>query len=667
MGTRQQVLVIAESHFGNTVAVADAVAATLRAAGVRTSLALAHEASTTVPAETTALVLVAPTHDGDLSTPDSRRRAAGIGAKDSTDGRGIREWVTSCEGSRGARLICIGTAAQGHTSTERGPAASAAAELASKRGFRHVEEGPSFGVLGVAGPLVPGELVRAREWASELAEQLTSKVALASAVKTRTAASPPPGDDDLTGLSAVELARRVAAGEVSAEELVVRCIDRLGAREDLNVLAFERFDTALAEARSPLSGPLAGVPVMVKDLGCDIAGTAGSMGSALLKSARLVAGEDAAIVRRIKDAGLIVIGTTTSPEFGISSSTESVAFGRTRNPWGRERSAGGSSGGSAAAVAADVVPLAHGSDGAGSLRMPAALCGVSALKPSHGRISQAPDWEVMMGHNDNGAVARHVVDLAAFLDATDGSAPGDPAAHRADGPGSHVDAVTALDTGRPLRVGLFTSHEVGGVAIDAAVRDAVVEAGRLLGAAGHMVEEAWPSAYAEDELLDHFIDAIAPTLVDLVSGLGQALGRTIDPTAELEPITQYWFERGSRRTAGQLAGDLRWLGGFRRRLCRWWTDGWDILVAPSFPLAVRPLGLPEDGGRLTRSNIDLVRATVPFNTSGQPAVTVPALLTGDGPVGVQLVGAPGHDRQVLVAAAQLQSLNHSWRWSPPRS
>jgi Asp-tRNA(Asn)/Glu-tRNA(Gln) amidotransferase A subunit family amidase len=270
----------------------------------------------------------------------------------------------------------------------------------------------------------------------------------------------------------------------------------------------------------------------------------------------------------------------------------------------------------------------------------------------------------MMGHNDNGAVARHVVDLAGFLDVTEGYVPGDPAAHSLDGPGSHVAALDGSEL-TTLRIGLFLKDSVGGVGIDPAVQAAISTAGHLLASAGHAVEEAWPHAYDEPELLEHFIDAIAPTLVDLLGGLAALLGRPVDPAKELEPVSRYWYERGSRRTAADLAADLRWLGGYRRRLTSWWSQGWDLLVAPSFPNATRPLGLHEDGGEETRRNIDLVRATVPFNTSGQPAVTVPSLLTEEGPIGVQIVGAPGRDRQVLVVAAQLAGLTGSSGWHPP--
>jgi len=698
METSQHALVVVESHFGNTVAVADAVAGALRTDGVRTTVWMAHEAPIEIPADTTIILLVAPTHDGTLSTPATRRRAAGAGAKDSTDSSGAREWITQCTGGRDTRFITFATSEATREAGTHVTAADVAAELARQHGFTRVEQGPSFAVTGVAGPLAPGELRRARRWAERLGSGLVSRRALLrdlegqevptgsearesrgarpdAVVTERDRPAPLPDhiagrrDDepthgDLEGRSAVELARLVAAREISARELVMQAIERVESRADLNVIAYDRFEEALAEADVPHQGPFAGVPLLLKDLGCDIRGLGSSMGSAVLKRAGVVASEDAELVRRLKAAGFIIIGRTTSPEFGISSSTESAAFGITRNPWRPDRSAGGSSGGSAAAVAASIVPLAQGSDGAGSLRMPAALCGVSALKPTHGRISQAPDWEVMMGHNDNGAVARHVVDLAGFLDVAEGHVPGDVAAHRVDGPGSHLSAVEGPSLPPVLRIGLCLNRSIGGVPVDSAVRDAVRVAGHHLADAGHVVDEACPEAYDEPELLDHFIDAIAPTLVDLLGGLGAMLGRSIDPATELEPVSQYWYERGSRRTAGDLAADLRWLGGYRRRLTAWWFQGWDVLVAPSFPRSWRPLGLPEDAGEQTRRNIDLVRATVPFNTSGQPAVTVPAVLTVDGPVGVQLVGAPGRDRLLLVLAAQLAARTGSAAWHP---
>lgn len=173
MATSHQALVVVESHFGNTVAVADAVAATLRMASVQTAVWMAHEADSEIPPGTAVIVLAAPTHEGGLSTPGTRKRAAGIGAKDSTDSSGIREWVCRSVGGRGATLIALGTAEATHAEGQE-TAAVAAAYLAGKHGFRNVETGPTFAVRGVAGPLAPGELQRARVWAGRLGSRLAS-------------------------------------------------------------------------------------------------------------------------------------------------------------------------------------------------------------------------------------------------------------------------------------------------------------------------------------------------------------------------------------------------------------------------------------------------------------------------------------------------------------
>ena len=369
--------------------------------------------------------------------------------------------------------------------------------------------------------------------------------------------------------------------------------------------------------------------------------------------------QDAVLVERLRAAGFVILGRTTSPEFGIRSSTESRAFGTTRNPWNRQRSTGGSSGGSAAAVAAGIVSLAQGSDGAGSLRMPATLCGVVALKPTHNLISQAPDWEVMTGHSEYGPLARHLEDISGFLRVTAGRSAGDPPG------GAPFAADHGREAQRRLRIGLCITGELGGVEIDPGVVEAVLMAGQILSDAGHEVEVAWPAAYGEADYLEHFIDAIAPTLVDLLGGLQIELGLRLDPARDIEPASRYWYERGLRLSAGDFAATLRWLGDYRRRMAMWWESGWDVLVAPSFPTASHALGRPEDGAEATRRNIDLVRTTAPFNTTGQPALTVPVLVRdGDCPIGVQLVGAPYSEASLIRLGAEIEEFTGSSRWRP---
>jgi amidase len=463
-------------------------------------------------------------------------------------------------------------------------------------------------------------------------------------------------------LSACEMAGLVERGEVSGPELVDAAIERLEDAAQLNVLVSDRFELARREAREqgPDAGPFRGVPILVKDLGCAIEGDVDYMGSAPLREVDCRAPAGSALTRRLMDAGFVILGRTTTPEFGIRSTTESRATGQTANPWGSDRSTGGSSGGSAAAVAAGLVPIGQGSDGAGSLRMPASLCGVVTLKPSRGRISPAPEGQVMMGHSEYGPLARSVRDVAAFLDVASGPEPGDPAACPPPArPFGHEHDIEP----KRLRIGTFLEPSLAGVAIDSACTDAVRAVAAVLEGAGHEVSTEFPAAYDDELYLDHFIDTIAPTLGGVFAFVGERIGRPIGE-ADVEPQTWYWYRRGQGRSGADLADDLIWLDGYRRRMAAWWASGFDLLVAPSFPLAKLHMGLPEDGGEGTRRNINLIRVTAPFNTTGQPALTVPSALADGVPVGVQLVAAYGREDLLLQVGGQLEEAIGWGAWRP---
>lgn len=468
--------------------------------------------------------------------------------------------------------------------------------------------------------------------------------------------------DDGAWMSAVDIADAVRRGTVSGIELVDAAIRRLEDAADLNVLASERFERARDEVRSQDigSGPFRGVPILLKDLGCALRGELDGMGSSIVRQLHMPAADDAALTARLKRAGFVILGRTTTPEFGIRSTTESRATGPTANPWSAGCSAGGSSGGSAAAVAAGLVPIAQGSDGAGSLRMPASLCGVVTMKPSRGRISSAPDGQVMMGHSEYGPLARSIADVAAFLDVSSGPEPGDPIA--CPPPARLFSSEMGVDPGR-LRVGAYLGDHVGGVAIDPVCTQAVRAVSERLEDAGHEVSDAFPAPYDDEEYLEHFIDTIAPSLAGLFDILSAGLGRPIREN-DVEPQSWYWYSRGLRRTGGDLASDLAWLDGYRRRMAQWWASGFDLLIAPSFPRARLPLGLPEDGAETTRQNIDLIRTTAPFNTTGQPGLTVPATLDGGMPVGVQLVADYGREDVLLQVGQQLEAAIGWTEWRP---
>ncbi len=464
--------------------------------------------------------------------------------------------------------------------------------------------------------------------------------------------------------TAVELAQEVRAGETTGAELVDAAIARLEQAADLNLLVSDRFDAALEEARtqSPDDGPFRGVPLLIKDLGCTMQGGVDYMGSALLKRQGARAAADCALTKRLKRAGFIILGRTTTPEFGIRSTTESRATGATRNPWSLNHSTGGSSGGSAAAVAGGLVPIAEGSDGGGSLRMPASLCGCVALKPSRGRISQAPDGEAMMGHNEYGPLARSIGDVAAFLDVASGPEPGDPVTPPS--PARSFSTEAELDPS-PLRIGVFLGSQLAATAIDRSCTEAVRLVADRLATAGHDVIDDAPAAYTDEEYLDHFIDTIAPSLGGLFDHVAEVVGRPLTED-DVEPQTWYWFSRGARRTGSELANDLTWLADYRRRMAAWWSSGWDLLVAPAFPRAALELGMSDDGAEQTRRNIDLIRLTAPINSTGQPALAVPALIADGLPIGVQIVGAYGREDLLLQVGRQLEAVTR-WRdWHPAR-
>lgn len=460
-------------------------------------------------------------------------------------------------------------------------------------------------------------------------------------------------DEALAWMSAREQAQLVDAGDVSPIELVDAAIGRLETTgAELNVLASQRFERGRAEARSAdlPAGPLHGVPILLKDIGCQMQGESDYMGSTLLKLFDVRAADDCSLTRRLRAAGAIVLGRTTTPEFAIRSTTESDAYGATANPWSREHSTGGSSGGSAASVAAGLVAIAQGSDGAGSLRMPGSLCGAVTMKPTRGRISHAPDGALMMGHSEYGALTRDVADLALFLDIASGAEPGDPVGC------SPLSASFSASAGRPprsLRVGSFLEGNLGGIPVDDACLRPVREAGVALRSLGHEVTEAFPAAYQDPDYLDRFIDTLAPGVVGILGYLSVVAGRPVSPD-EVEPSTRYWYERGLARTGADLAADVMWMDGYRRRMAEWWAKGYDLLLAPSFMRTTPLLGALKEGGEATRRNIDLVRATAPFNSTGQPALTVPVSVVDGLPVGVQIVAAFGREDLLLQVGAQLQ-------------
>jgi amidase len=457
---------------------------------------------------------------------------------------------------------------------------------------------------------------------------------------------------DLLFRSATELAELVRAGELSSRELVQASLDRIDALDpELNAFVDVFHEEALAAADAVRPGderPFAGVPIAIKNNRA-IAGKRLTFCSELFGD--FEAPYDHNIVRRLKDAGFVVVGTTTLPEWGILPWTNTKRFGPTRNPWDPARTSGGSSGGSATAVAAGMVPIAHGNDGGGSIRIPAACCGLVGLKPQRNRVSFAPEITESFLAVD-GVLSRTVQDTAGALDVLAGYEPGDGS--WAPPPAEPFATVAAREPG-PLRVAVATNPPVA-AQVDAASAEAVHEAGSLLESLGHHVEET-EVPWRDDSLLEAFTALFAP-LVMLQAAFGRMLtGR--EPSEELmEPVSLALWKLVNDMSSldTHLAGARMQL--FARGLITWMSQ-YDLVVAPA--LAEPPLLLDEVDWRTDDAMGLFVRsaAFTPFtavaNVTGQPAISVPLAEHEGLPVGAQLFAHPAQEGQLLAVAAQLEA------------
>ncbi|HEU4657887.1 MAG TPA: amidase [Capillimicrobium sp.] len=462
---------------------------------------------------------------------------------------------------------------------------------------------------------------------------------------------PCPGADH----DAVALARLVRSGEASAVELVERAITAVEAADAaLGFLVAARFDEALAEARDVApDAPLAGVPVLVKDFLATVAGTRHTEGSAFLVDH--VADRDSDYVVRLKRAGAVIIGSTKTSELALLATTEPRVHGPTRNPWDRSRTPGGSSGGSAAAVAAGVVPVAHGSDAGGSLRIPAACCGVFGLKPTRGRNPLGPEH----GDLDGGVWAEHVIsrsvrDSAAFLDATAGASPGDP--YCAPWQPEPFAAELQRPPGR-LRIAVSTTAP-SGLAAAPAQRDAVLRAAALLEDLGHdVVVDVAPScdlARVEDEYFKLLAEGAAAR-VDLWA---DRTGRRPAPD-ELEPYTWAMTRIGRQRTGADHLLGRQLLQRESRRIAAFYADH-DVWMTPTLPGQPPVLGAfdASDGDPLAvmAKDGEIAAFTWLANVTGQPAMSVPLGQDLSGlPVAVHVTGRYGAEATLLRLAAQLEA------------
>jgi amidase len=459
---------------------------------------------------------------------------------------------------------------------------------------------------------------------------------------------------DLLVRPALELAGLLRSGRVHARELVEAALVRLEEQEDrINAFSFIDAERALAAAEkiSPDDPrPFAGVPMAIKD-GTPERGKPMRIGSTLYRDH--VPDHDGASVRRLKEAGFVPVGRTTMPEFGILPTTEPRLGGPTRNPWNTSLTPGGSSGGSAAAVAAGVVPLAHGGDGGGSLRIPAACCGLVGLKPSRGRVSLSPD----RGDDPlvtEGVLTRTVADTAALLEVLAGYEPGDatwaPPPARPFG-----EAVRASP--EKLRVGLLLEPPIP-AHLDAICERGAEDASRLLEDLGHSVEPIDPIPLTEQEW-EGFDDVWAVLAAEGVAAGEDILGRP--PTAaDVEPLTWALFQKGRGLDALAYRRSFARLQQVARRVVGA-TISYDAVLTPALAQRPVPVGTitgmdrPDPLNALSLSN-RFTPYTALWNVTGQPAISLPLYHGDDGlPLGIQLVGPPAGETVLLALAGQLEN------------
>jgi amidase len=468
-----------------------------------------------------------------------------------------------------------------------------------------------------------------------------------------------PGALDAT--AATELAQLVRDGECTPSEIVGDALDRIAARDPvINAVVHRRDERARAEASElniSADAPFRGVPIVVKDI--DTAAMVDeplTLGMRVLRDAQWRAREDSPLMRRLRAAGFVVVGRTNVPELCASGTTEPDAFGPSHNPWDLTRTPGGSSGGSAAAVAAGMVAVAHGSDGGGSVRMPASCCGLVGLKPTRGRISDAPAGASWGGLSTDGALARTVRDAAALLDVMAGNEPGDWfSAPALPGP-------LAAETERvppPCRIGVRVEGVGDADPTDPEVAAVVTALGETLSALGHHVELASPPALDDADAQAEQGLFVAAEVANEVAQLGRMLGRAISPS-ELEVWNARLVEAAAATPAARVVQAREWLLTWSRRLIAWWAvDGYDLLVTPVITQPPFELGwmkgdrTPEEMAGIRRRLGWLLGA---WNVTGQPVVAVPAgRTTGGLPIGAQLVGAPGREDLLVRIAAQVEA------------
>jgi amidase len=452
---------------------------------------------------------------------------------------------------------------------------------------------------------------------------------------------------------ATSLAALVAKGEVRAEEILETAIARAEqVNPTINAIVHKQYEQARKAVTAGLpEGPLKGVPFLIKDLGFFETGEPATFGSSLFKD--FVADHETAYVTRCKKAGLVFIGRSSSPEFGLNPNTEPRLYGSCHNPWNLEHSAGGSSGGAAAAVAAGILPAAHATDGGGSIRIPAAQCGLFGLKPSRGRVSMAPDaGEGWGGLSAGHVVSRSVRDSARMLDCTAGMEPGDPyTAPMPERP--FLEAVTRPL--RRLRIALMLKDHRG-AELHAECLQAVQHAAKLCASLGHVVEEADPNL---DMVALRPMNAriSAANIARSCHLRWKVLGR--EPNADdVETGTWAVYRRGLKVSGIEYVEAIAAAHAAGRRMAAFLTS-YDVILSTTLAGPPPKLGYFDQNGDIetfTKRVTEYLSVTPLHNATGTPAMSVPLHWTADGlPIGVHFAGRYGEEATLFGLAAQLET------------
>jgi amidase len=464
----------------------------------------------------------------------------------------------------------------------------------------------------------------------------------------------------LASLDATACAELVKSGRASPIELLDEAIARIERHNaELGAMIVPLYDEARAQAQSPVPGPFRGVPIFIKDICATVGGALHTAGLLPLKRAGFRVPHDSCLVAALRRAGFLIVGKTNTSELGILPSAEPPAWPPSRNPYDTTRTTGGSSGGSAAAVASGMVPIAHGNDGGGSIRIPASCCGLFGLKPSRGRISFAPDHgEISGGLVNEHVLTRSVRDSAAVLDVLAGLQPGDPYAAP---PQISRYAAEITAPPRALRIGFATRRLMPDGTMAESHPDcvaAVAHAAGLLESLGHQVEPVEIEALRDPSWIPNFL---AIWFIGVTTELDEAshqIGRAIEPR-EVEPLTWALAELGRLITGPGHAAAWGWIRRASRRIAEFWTR-YDLWLTPTVTEPPPPLGTfhstDDDPLAAIFRAAEFAPFTAPFNATGQPACSLPLYRNAAGlPIGVQLVGAYGREDLLFRTSAQLEA------------